>query len=118
MSEAASEPAPGSVRANAPMHAPLARPRRYSSFCPSLPKRWTGSQTSELCAAKIALVEGHAELCVAHDGARLQPVFALIDCALLESLLAYLRSGERKIDRWYARHRMAHRDRQIGLVDP
>ena len=57
-----------------------------------------------------SLVEGHAELCVAHDGARLQPVFALIDCALLESLLAYLHSGERKIDRWYARHRMAQAD--------
>ena len=57
-----------------------------------------------------SLVEERAELCVAHDGARLQPVFALIDCALLDSLLAYLRSGERKIDRWYARHRMAKAD--------
>ena len=57
-----------------------------------------------------ALVEECAELSVAHDGARLQPVFALLDSSLLESLLAYLRSGERKIDRWYARHRMARAD--------
>ena len=57
-----------------------------------------------------SLVESRAELSVAHDGARLQPVFALIDCALLDSLLACLRSGERKIDRWYARHRMATAD--------
>ena len=57
-----------------------------------------------------ALVRERAELSVAHDGARLQPVFALIGCSLLDSLLAYLRSGERKIDRWYARHRMAEAD--------
>ena len=57
-----------------------------------------------------AMIRERAELGVAHDGARLQPVFALIDCSLLDSLLAYLRSGERKIDRWYARHRMAEAD--------
>ena len=57
-----------------------------------------------------SLVENGAELCVAHDGRRLQPVFALIDCSLLDSLLACLESGERKIDRWYARHRMATAD--------
>ena len=57
-----------------------------------------------------ALIDRQAELSVAHDGARLQPVFALIDCSLLSSLLAYLRCGERKIDRWYARHRMATAD--------
>ena len=57
-----------------------------------------------------ALVDERADLSVAHDGARLQPVFALIGCSLLDSLLAYLRSGERKIDRWYARHRMARAD--------
>ena len=57
-----------------------------------------------------SLVENGAELCVAHDGRRLQPVFALIDCSLLDSLLACLQSGERKIDRWYAQHRMATAD--------
>ncbi len=42
-----------------------------------------------------------ASISVAHDGDRIQPVFALLDCNLLESLLAFLDSGERKIDRWY-----------------
>ncbi|MGB0845169.1 MAG: bifunctional molybdopterin-guanine dinucleotide biosynthesis adaptor protein MobB/molybdopterin molybdotransferase MoeA [Thiolinea sp.] len=48
-----------------------------------------------------------AELAVAHDGERLQPVHALIPVALLESLNTFLASGERKIDRWYAQHKMA-----------
>ncbi len=44
------------------------------------------------------------EIAVAHDGKRLQPVYALIDCKLQNSLLNYLSNGERKIDRWFARH--------------
>ncbi len=44
------------------------------------------------------------EIAVAHDGQRLQPVYALINCILHKSLLNYLNSGERKIDRWYAQH--------------
>ena len=39
-----------------------------------------------------------------HDGERLQPVFALLSCELLDDLAGYLDEGERKIDRWYARH--------------
>lgn len=46
-----------------------------------------------------------AEIVVAHDGKRLQPVVALLQRRLLPSLLAYLEQGERKIDRWYAQHR-------------
>ena len=38
---------------------------------------------------------------------QLQPVFCLVDALLLESLSAYLKSGERKIDRWTAQHRCA-----------
>jgi molybdopterin-guanine dinucleotide biosynthesis protein A len=49
-----------------------------------------------------ALQAEQASISVAHDGDRMQPVFALLDCNLLESLLAFLHSGERKIDRWYA----------------
>lgn len=47
-----------------------------------------------------------AEIAVAHDGQRLQPVFAMIHCSLLQSLLDYLDSGGRKIDRWYGQHAM------------
>jgi molybdopterin-guanine dinucleotide biosynthesis protein A len=36
-----------------------------------------------------------------------QPVFCLLDTALLESLLKFLHGGERKIDRWTALHRCA-----------
>jgi molybdopterin-guanine dinucleotide biosynthesis protein A len=46
------------------------------------------------------------EVAVAHDGARIQPVFALIRRALLENLDTFLESGGRKIDQWYGQHRM------------
>ena len=47
-----------------------------------------------------------AEIVVASDGDRLQPVHALIAVRLLPSLMRFLARGERKIDRWYAEHRM------------
>ena len=50
------------------------------------------------------LTQSQTKLCVAHDGERLQPVFALIATQLLASLLDFLRAGERKIDAWYAQH--------------
>ena len=51
-----------------------------------------------------------AELAVAYDGERLQPVHALIPVSLLPSLQAFLANGDRKIDLWYAQHRMAQAD--------
>jgi len=51
-----------------------------------------------------------AELAVAHDGDRLQPVYALLPVTLLESLRAFLAAGDRKIDLWYAHHHMATAD--------
>ena len=57
-----------------------------------------------------ALQNGDAELAVAHDGQRLQPVFALIRVSLLPGLLEFLRRGDRKIDLWYAQHKMAMAD--------
>jgi molybdopterin-guanine dinucleotide biosynthesis protein A len=36
-----------------------------------------------------------------------QPVFCLLKAELLESLVKYLHSGRRKIDRWTAQHRVA-----------
>ncbi len=38
---------------------------------------------------------------------RTQPVFCLLRSTLMEDLVAYLQAGERKIDRWTARHRVA-----------
>jgi len=43
-------------------------------------------------------------IAVAHDGRRLQPVYALIDTELRHSLRAYLHGGGRKIDLWYVQH--------------
>lgn len=51
-----------------------------------------------------------AELSVATDGQRLQPVFALLKRSLQPSLLQFLQRGDRKIDLWFAQHRMARAD--------
>lgn len=51
-----------------------------------------------------AAASSGAPIAAAHDGERLQPVFALLACELLDDLAGYLDDGERKIDQWYARH--------------
>ena len=56
---------------------------------------------SHLCSA----LDGDVEIAVAHDGKRMQPVYALIDCALHRSLMNYLDHGERKIDKWFNQHK-------------
>lgn len=56
------------------------------------------------------LQEAGAEISVVHDGERMQPVFALLHRDLLPSLLAYLDAGGRKIDTWYAQHRLVLAD--------
>lgn len=53
-----------------------------------------------------AHTQTNADICVAHDGQRLQPVFALINIKVLPSLLAYLESGNHKIDTWYEQQNM------------
>jgi molybdenum cofactor guanylyltransferase len=57
-----------------------------------------------------ALAENEADISVAHDGERMQPVFALLRCSLLPGLLAYLDEGGRKIDTWYGQQRLALAD--------
>ena len=57
-----------------------------------------------------ALQAKNADLAVAHDGQRLQPVYALLPVNLAGSLDAFLADGQRKIDRWYVQHRMAMAD--------
>ncbi|MDP4558504.1 molybdenum cofactor guanylyltransferase MobA [Halomonas meridiana] len=44
------------------------------------------------------------DIAVAFDGERLHPVVALLRTSLADDLAATLAAGERKIDRWYARH--------------
>jgi len=53
------------------------------------------------------LIREQAEISVAHDGEYIQPVFALMQTNLLDSLLAFLDSGERKISKWFDRHKLA-----------
>ena len=57
-----------------------------------------------------ALRAQRAEIAVARDAERMQPVFALLRRTLLPDLRAALDGGERKIDLWYARHRVAEVD--------
>lgn len=56
-----------------------------------------------------ALVEHDAEIAMAAthgaEGLQVQPVFCLMKAALMESLVRFTQSGQRKIDRWTAQHR-------------
>ena len=52
----------------------------------------------------------NAEIAVAHDGERMQPVYSLLPVTLTASLGDFLDSGERKIDLWYKQHRVALAD--------
>ena len=56
------------------------------------------------------LIAEQADVAVAHDGKRPQPVFSLIRCSLLPSLEACLASGERKIMFWYRQQALAKVD--------
>jgi molybdopterin-guanine dinucleotide biosynthesis protein A len=58
----------------------------------------------------FSLTNNDAEIAVAHDGDRMQPVYSLIPVTLSNSLNTFLDSGERKIDRWYKQHRIALAD--------
>jgi molybdenum cofactor guanylyltransferase len=57
-----------------------------------------------------ALESEGAEIAVPFDGERLQPVFAMVRREVAPSLAAYLGGGDRKIDRWFAQHRLARVD--------
>lgn len=56
------------------------------------------------------LAAAGANLATVRTGPWLQPVFALLSRELLPDLDAYLLSGGRKIDAWYARHACAEVD--------
>ena len=53
----------------------------------------------------VAMEETEADISVAHDGARMQPVFALLRTSLRMSIVDFLEGGDRKIDLWYAGHK-------------
>ena len=63
---------------------------------------------ARLAAAASAEGTDIAMAATLEDGrVQAQPVFCLLRSSLLESLVAYLHSGQRKIDRWTAQHRVA-----------
>jgi molybdopterin-guanine dinucleotide biosynthesis protein A len=57
-----------------------------------------------------ACVANDADVAVATDGGRQQPVFLLLRAGMASSLEAYLASGGRKIDTWFAQLRLAEAD--------
>lgn len=65
--------------------------------CPLLP--------TDLVSRMLAQIEHQgAELAVASDGKREQPVVLLLKPSLRSSMKNFLDAGERKIDFWYAKH--------------
>ncbi|MGI2171041.1 molybdenum cofactor guanylyltransferase MobA [Shewanella sp. MF05960] len=68
--------------------------------CPMLPD----DLASRLLAA---LIKQNADIAVASDGEREQPVVLLLKPYLAESMQAFLDAGERKIDFWYRQHQVA-----------
>jgi molybdopterin-guanine dinucleotide biosynthesis protein A len=66
--------------------------------CPSLPADLVSRLDS-------AWARDAAELAVVHDGTRLQPLFALLERGLLDSLERYLARGQHSVQQWYACHR-------------
>ena len=80
---------------------------RYVAFAPCDSPLVCGDLVTRL---RAALSRDNTRIAVAHDGERLQPVFALLERGLLDDLMRYLDSGGRKIDRWYAEHGYAQAD--------
>ena len=56
------------------------------------------------------LLEEAADICAAHDGERMQPVFLIARRRLADNLAEYLASGQRKVDIWLKSQRLALAD--------
>nr|WP_282103397.1 molybdenum cofactor guanylyltransferase MobA [Halomonas getboli] len=54
--------------------------------------------------ARLSAGLGEADIAVAHDGERLQPVVMLLRRSLVDDLGRALAAGERRVERWIARH--------------
>lgn len=63
-------------------------------------------------AARLAtaLTQEHAEVAVAHDGTRIQPVVALLQRDLAEDILQSIYRGHNKTERWMTSRRLAVAD--------
>lgn len=56
------------------------------------------------------LSESGADVAIAHDGNRLQPVFGLFRCSLATSIFDFLESGDRKMKLWLEQQRSVTAD--------
>lgn len=56
------------------------------------------------------LAENNAEIAVAHDGFRMQQMYALIPTSLTVDLTAFLKQNKRAIKHWLAQHKVATAD--------
>jgi molybdopterin-guanine dinucleotide biosynthesis protein A len=79
----------------------------YVLMCPCDSPFIQSALISDLINEGIA---ADAEIAVAHDGERLQPVFCMAHSRLRESLDTFLDAGERKIDRWFLQHSLLEVD--------
>ncbi|MGZ8247351.1 molybdenum cofactor guanylyltransferase MobA [Methylomagnum sp.] len=70
---------------------------------PLVTGRWLARLVETMAATQ-------AELCAAHDGQRLHPVFLLAERRLADDLAAYLAEGGRKVETWLRRHSLALAD--------
>ncbi len=68
--------------------------------CPCLPR-------DLVPRLKAAMDANNADVAVASDGDYEQPVVMLLKPQLRDSMKAFLDAGERKIDFWYAKHKVA-----------
>jgi molybdenum cofactor guanylyltransferase len=57
-----------------------------------------------------ALESEDADISVAHNGERIQPVFCLMKKELISSMNDFLSQGERKIDKWFYQHALSIAD--------
>jgi molybdenum cofactor guanylyltransferase len=81
-----------------------------TSYIVTLPCDGPFSPPDLVARLATALDKQDADIAVAHDGERLQPVYALLPVRLSASLESFLAAGERKIDLWYAKHKMVRVD--------
>ncbi len=83
--------------------------RCETAYLVSVPCDTPGFPEDLVARLADALVAQHADIAmpaIVEDGQRrTQPVFCLLKSGLMESLVAYLHAGERKVDRWTAMHR-------------
>ena len=59
---------------------------------------------------RMMMTSDDVDIVVARDERRLQPTFILSNTYLMDDLEDFLQSGERKIDRWFVKHKWSEAD--------